>query len=107
MGCVGEVFVRSGFFSGSRAPAATATARYTEYEPACVPMTLRCALLVTVPMSGPRTAGSSAPHTTGIGLGPCPSGCDVSWMVFGCFFLAGLSVVMTSSSHRARPPSAW
>ena len=78
------MLVRSGRLSGSSAPAATATARYTEYAPACVPITLRWALFVTVPIKGPRTIGSSAPHTIGTGCGPCV-GCEGARMALGCF----------------------
>src|SRR5215218_4262011 len=41
-------------------------------------MALRWAGLVTVAITGPRTAGSPAPQTMGTGLAPWRSGCEVS-----------------------------
>src|SRR5688572_1582186 len=95
MRLVGEVLVRSGRRSGSSAPAATATARYTEYEPACVPITLRWPLLVPLPTSGRLCIGSSAPQTIGTGCGPCERAWVVSTMALGCFFF-GRIVLMAS-----------
>ena len=43
-------------------PEATASARYTAYEPACVPMALRCAALVRLASTGPRSAAVGAPQ---------------------------------------------
>ena len=42
------MFVRSGLLQRIERAGGDGDARYTEYEPECVPMTLRCALLVTV-----------------------------------------------------------
>src|SRR4051812_49291088 len=65
-------------------------------------MTLRCAWLVTVPISAPRSMGSRAPQTMGTGCGPCVRGCDVSTIAFGCFFLG--PVVVTCRPPRSRHP---
>src|SRR4051812_49857496 len=75
---VGAVLVRSALGSRLGAPAATASARYTLYEPLCVPITLRCARLVVVPTIGPRSAGVGAPHWSG--SAPWPPACEVSRM---------------------------
>src|SRR3954469_3958091 len=57
-------------------------------------MTLRWPRFVTVPTRGPRTIGSAAPHTTGMGFGPCPPGCEGSTIALGCFFFGfGLTLV--------------
>src|SRR5215471_19371055 len=69
-------------------------------------MTFRCALFVTVATRGPRTAGSAAPHTIGIGFGPWPPGCDVRTMALGCFLfgfsaVAATSLACSSSRHPA------
>ena len=62
MRSVGAVFVRSARWPRVRLPAATASARYTPYEPECVPITLRWLRLVVEPTTGPRsTAGGGAP----------------------------------------------
>src|SRR5262245_63500276 len=76
MTSVGDVPVRSALCSRDSAPAATASARYTLYDPLCVPITLRWARLVVVPMSGPRTAAVDAPQR--IGGASSPPLCDVS-----------------------------
>jgi hypothetical protein len=44
------------------APDATASARYTLYEPLWVPITLRCERLVVVPTTGPRSVAVAAPQ---------------------------------------------
>src|SRR3954470_9154888 len=75
---VGAVLVRSALCSRLRAPAATASARYTLYEPLCVPITLRWARLVVVPTIGPRSAGVAAPHW--MGRAPWPPAWDVRRM---------------------------
>src|SRR3954452_18410511 len=62
MTCVGAVSVRSALCSRDNAPAATASARYTLYDPLCVPIPLRWARLVVVPMSGPRSVAVGAPQ---------------------------------------------
>src|ERR1700722_13140769 len=62
---VGAVSVRSALCSRDNAPAATASARYTLYEPLCVPITLRWARVEVVPMSGPRSAAVGAPQRIG------------------------------------------
>ena len=65
MTSVGAVLVRSALCSRDSAPAATASARYTLYEPLCVPITLRWARLVVVPTTGPRSAAVGAPQRIG------------------------------------------
>src|SRR5881409_3530332 len=77
---VGAVLVRSARWPRSSAPAATASARYTPYEPECAPITLRWLRLVVLPTTGPRSAGSPAPQcNAGAPVAPWP-GCDVSRM---------------------------
>src|SRR4051812_12013830 len=78
---VGEVFVRSALCSRFSAPAATASARYTLYDPLCVPMTLRWARVVVVPTRGPRSSGVAAPQL--MGSAPKPPACEVSRMCRG------------------------
>src|SRR6476620_1495990 len=78
MTSVGVVSVRSALCSRDNAPAATASARYTLYEPLCVPITLRWARLVVVPMSGPRSVAVGAPQR--IGGASKPALCEVSRM---------------------------
>src|SRR6476659_4407786 len=78
MTSVGVVSVRSALCSRDNAPAATASARYTLYEPLCVPITLRWARLVGVPMSGPRSVAVGAPQR--IGGASKPALCEVSRM---------------------------
>src|SRR3954451_22478461 len=97
-GSAGAVSVRSGFFSGSSAPAATATARYTEYDPEWVPMALRWAGLVTVAMIGPRSIGSAAPQRMGIGCGPCRPGWEVREIFAGLARRGGAGTDMGFSS---------
>ena len=65
------------------APAATASARYTPYEPLCVPMTLRWLRLVVLPITGPRSCGSALPHSIGRRAPRPRPGCDVRRMCFG------------------------
>ncbi len=89
---VGAVSVRSARWPRERAPAATASARYTLYEPLCVPITLRCARALVVPTTGPRSAGSAAPQR--IAGAPVPPACEVRRMCPG----AGLSGDMAGSS---------
>ncbi|MNT05284.1 hypothetical protein D3C72_1398990 [compost metagenome] len=78
MTSVGAVLVRSALCSRFRAPAATASARYTLYEPLCVPITLRCARLVVVPTTGPRSVAVAAPQW--MGSAPKPPACEVRRM---------------------------
>src|ERR1700704_695714 len=78
---VGEVLVRSARWPLRRLPAATASARYTPYDPECVPMTLRWLRLTVVPTTGPRSAAVGAPQRmAGAPLAPCWPGWDVSRM---------------------------
>src|SRR2546421_2031266 len=82
MRSVGAVSVRSARWPRVRLPAATASARYTPYEPEWVPMTLRCPRLAVVPTTGPRAAAVGAPQRIGgAPLGPWP-GWDVRRMCF-------------------------
>ena len=62
---VGAVLVRSALCCRDKAPAATASARYTLYEPLWVPMTLRWLRWVVVPTTGPRSPGVAAPQRMG------------------------------------------
>jgi hypothetical protein len=59
-GTTGDVSVRSGRAPAAMAPDETASARYTEYEPPCAPITLRSA--ETEPITGPRSRAVGAPH---------------------------------------------
>src|SRR3954469_25232966 len=92
---VGAVLVRSALCSRLRAPAATASARYTLYEPLCVPITLRCARLVVVPTIGPRSAGVGAPHWSG--SAPWPPACEVSRMWRGA---EGSAAIVSRSNQK-------
>ena len=81
---VGAVLVRSALCSRLRAPAATASALYTLYEPLWVPMTLRCARVVVVPTTGPRCVAVAAAQW--IGREPAPLAWEVRRM---CGWLGG------------------
>src|SRR5438067_10082797 len=82
MRSVGAVSVRSARWPRGRLPAATASARYTPYEPEWVPMTLRWLRLTVVPTTGPRSAALGAPQRmAGALVAPWP-GCEVRRMCF-------------------------
>src|SRR3954471_21982030 len=97
---VGAVLVRSALCSRLRAPAATASARYALYEPLCVPITLRCARLVVVPTTGPRSAGVAAPHW--MGSEPWPPEWEVRRMWRGAGISCGMALAKAQKPTLAK-----
>src|SRR5438045_1120785 len=97
---VGAVSVRSARWPRGRLPAATASARYTPYEPECVPITLRWLRLTVVPTIGPRSSAVGAPHwIAGARLGPWPG-----WEVRRMCLPPGVSEPMDCAASGGRAP---